>query len=70
MLSQDLPLESARVASSRHPGEAVRVAAMVSGMAVARNQDEVICPLTVKRNLVVPAYYGLMARGGCRVETG
>ena len=65
--SQDLPLEFLRVASSHHPGE-VRVACMVSGMVAARNEDEVICPLMVQRDLVVPAHHGVMTRGGRRVE--
>ena len=66
--SQDLPLEFLRVASSHHPGEEVRVACMVSGVMAARNEDEVICPLMVQRDLVVPAHHGVMTRGGRRVE--
>ena len=41
---------------------------MVSGMMAARNEDEVICPLMVQRDLVVPAHHGVMTRGGRRVE--
>ena len=35
---------------------------MVSGMVAARNEDEVICPLMVQRDLVVPAHHGVMTR--------
>ena len=35
---------------------------MVSGVVAARNEDEVICPLMVQRDLVVPAHHGVMTR--------
>jgi hypothetical protein len=65
--SRDLPAEFLRVASSSHLGDEPKVARMVSGMVAARQQDEVICPLMLRRNLLVPAHQGLMTRGGWQV---
>ncbi len=66
--SQDLPAELVRLASSHHQGEEAQVASMVSGMVAARHRDEVICPLMLRRNLIVPAHDGAMTRGCWRVE--
>jgi len=66
--SQDLPMELVRLASSHHASEEPRVASMVSCMVAARYQDEVICPLMLQRNLIVPAHQGSMSRGRWRVE--
>jgi hypothetical protein len=61
--SQDLPLEFLRLASNSHPGEEPKVAGMLSGMVAARQTDEVICPLMLRRNLIVPAYANGMEDG-------
>ncbi len=66
--TQDLPMELMRQASSHHQSEKPRVASMLSGLVAARNQDEVICPMMLRRNLVVPAHEGAMTRSGWRVE--
>jgi hypothetical protein len=68
LASQDLPMELMRLASSHHPSDEPQVARMVSGMVAARHQDEVICPLMLRRNLVVPAHQGGITRSGWRVE--
>jgi hypothetical protein len=68
LASQGLPMELLRLASSHHAGDEPRVASMVSGIMAARHQDEVICPLMLQRNLVVPAHEGAMPRDGWRVD--
>lgn len=55
---QDLPPEFLRSLSSAHPSDDPRVASMLSGMVVERQQDEVICPLLLQRHLVVPGHGG------------
>jgi hypothetical protein len=59
---QDLPLEF-RHQSSAHQGEEGRVATRLSGVIAPRQQDEVICPYLLRRNLVVPAQFGPAAQG-------
>jgi len=66
--SQDLPMELLRLTSSMHPSEEPRVASMLSGMIAARQQDEVICPLMLRRNLVIPAHQGTMTRSSWRID--
>jgi hypothetical protein len=58
LCSQDLPLEF-RHQSSAHQGEETKIASRLSGVIAARQQDEVICPYLVRRNLVIPAFLGL-----------
>jgi len=65
---QDLPMEFLRLPSSSHPGAEPRVASMLSGMIAARHQDEVICPLMLRRDLLIPAHQGPIARSAWRVE--
>lgn len=65
--SQDLPMELVRLASSHHQSDEPRVASMLSGMVAARHQDEVICPLMLRRNLIVP-HQGSTTPGGWRVD--
>ena len=67
LTSRNLPAEFLRVVSSSHQGEQPKVASMVSGMVAARQQDEVICPLMLRRNLVVPAHQGFMNQSAWRV---
>jgi hypothetical protein len=56
LTSRELPAEFLRVASSSHQGDEPNIDCILSGMAAAGLQDEVICPLMLRRNLVVPAY--------------
>jgi hypothetical protein len=58
--SQELPVELLRLATSTHQTEEPHVACMLSGMIAARHRDDVICPLMLRRNLVVPAHQGLV----------
>ncbi len=66
--SQDLPMELLRTASSHDRGEDQQVASMVSGLVASRQQDGVICPLMLRRNLLVPAHQGVMSRSAWRVD--
>lgn len=67
--SQDLPVELLRLTSSVHPSEEPRVASMLSGLVAARQQDdEVICPLMLRRNLVIPAHQGSITRSAWRID--
>lgn len=67
--SQDLPVELLRLTSSVHPSEEPRVASMLSGLVAARQQDdEVICPLMLQRNLVIPAHQGSITRSAWRID--
>ncbi len=66
--SQDRPMELLRLTSSIHPSEELRVASMLSGLVAARQQDEVICPLMLRRNLVIPAHQGSITRSAWRID--
>ena len=65
---QDLPAELVRPVSSHHEGDEPKVASMLSGMVVTRDADDVICPLMLRRNLLVPAHRGAMAQSAWLVE--
>ncbi len=65
--SQELPAELLRLATSTHQAEEPHVASMLSGMIAARHRDEVICPMMLRRNLVVPAHQGLISQSAWRV---
>jgi hypothetical protein len=64
---QDLPAELLRYATSMHQTEEPHVARMLSGIIATHNRDDVICPLMLRRNLVVPAHQGLINRSAWRV---
>jgi hypothetical protein len=66
--SQDLPEELMRCGSSSHQGDEPEVASMLSGMIAARRQDDVICPLMLRRHLIVPAHHGSIAQSAWRVD--
>lgn len=68
LASQGLPMELLRLPTSSHRGEEPRVASLLSGMIAARQPDEVICPLMLQRNLVIPAHQGAITQGAWRVE--
>ena len=44
------------------------VASMLSGLVAARQQDELICPLMLRRNLLVPAHHGSVTRGAWQFD--
>ncbi|HEX2553753.1 MAG TPA: hypothetical protein VHL98_08630 [Microvirga sp.] len=66
--NQDPPMELLRLTSSLHPSDEPRIASMLSGLVAARHEDEVICPLMMRRNLVIPAHQGSIARSAWRVD--
>ncbi|MET0531461.1 MAG: hypothetical protein ABW003_24540 [Microvirga sp.] len=66
--SQDLPVELWRLSSSLHPGDEPKVASMLSGMTALRHEDEVICPLMLRRNLVIPAWDDVVAQSVWHVK--
>lgn len=68
LASQGLPTELLRLPTSSHQGEEPRVASMLSGMIAARQPDEVICPLMLRRNLIIPAHQGSIMQDAWRVE--
>ena len=49
-----IPDEFCRLASSTPPREKPLVASLLSGIVPARQQDGVVCPLMLRRHLVVP----------------
>jgi hypothetical protein len=68
LASQGLPAELLRLPTSSHQGEEPRVASMLSGIIAARQPDEVICPLMLRRNLIIPAHQGSIMQDAWRVE--
>ncbi|QFU15917.1 hypothetical protein [Microvirga thermotolerans] len=56
VLAQEMvPDEFCRLASSTPPREKPLVAALLSGIVPVRQQDGVVCPLMLRRHLVVPS---------------
>ncbi|MCG7392476.1 hypothetical protein MHY87_06120 [Microvirga sp. ACRRW] len=55
LCQEELPDEFSRLASSSSAREKPNVAWMLSGIVAACQQDEVTCPLMLRRHLVVPA---------------
>lgn len=51
-----IPDEFCRLASSTPPREKPLVASLLSGVVPARQQDGVLCPLMLRRHLVVPLW--------------
>lgn len=56
LCQEELPDEFCRLASSSSPRERPNVAWMLSGIVQDCQQDEVTCPLMLRRHLVVPAW--------------
>lgn len=56
LCQEELPDEFSRLASSSSPREKPNVASMLSGIVPAYQQDEVTCPLMLRRHLVVQAW--------------
>jgi hypothetical protein len=53
--SQDLPLELRRL-SSAHQSEEPKIDSVLSGVITPRQDDDVICPYLLRRNLIVHSY--------------
>jgi hypothetical protein len=61
---EELPDEFCRLASSSPPGEKPFVAFMLSGLVAAgEQQDDAVCPLMLRRHLVIPAWQDGFAPG-------
>lgn len=56
LCQEELPDEFARLASNSSPKDKPSVAFMISGIVPADHQDEVTCPLMLRRHLIVPAW--------------
>lgn len=55
LCQEELPDEFSRLTSSSPPRDKTSVASMLSGIIPVCSQDEVTCPLMVRRHLLVPA---------------
>ncbi len=66
LCQEDLPDEFSRLASSSSPREKPNVAFMLSGIVPAMQQDEVTCPLMLRRHLVVQAWSRGLSAGSRR----
>ncbi|MBQ0823519.1 hypothetical protein HPT29_017705 [Microvirga terrae] len=55
LCQEELPDEFSRLASSSPPRDKTSVASMLSGIIPVCSQDEVTCPLLLRRHLLVPA---------------
>jgi hypothetical protein len=60
---EELPDEFCRLASSSPPGDRLSVAFILSGIVPACEQDGVMCPLMLRRHLIVPAWQSGFAPG-------
>lgn len=56
LCQEELPDEFSRMTSSSPPRDRASVASMLSGIIPVCYQDEVTCPLMLRRHLVVPAW--------------
>jgi len=63
LCQEDLPDEFCRLASSSPPREKPYVASMLSGIVPASEQDSVMCPLLLRRHLIIPAWENGFAAG-------
>jgi len=63
---EELPDEFSRLASSSPSRDRPLVASMVSGIVPACQHDEVMCPLMLRRRLLVPAWRDVSAAGAYR----
>jgi hypothetical protein len=55
LCQEELPDEFSRLTSSSPPRDRPSVASMLSGIIPMCSQDEVTCPLLLRRHLIVPA---------------
>lgn len=66
LCQEELPDEFSRLASSSSPRERSNVAAMLSGIVPVSQQDEVTCPLMLRRHLVVQGSWSRGVSAGVR----
>ncbi len=67
LCQEELPDEFSRLTSSSPSRDKPSVASMLSGMIPVCHQDEVTCPLMLRRRLVVPAWPHVMPAGASSV---
>jgi hypothetical protein len=60
---EELPDEFSRLTSSSTSRDRASTASMLSGIIAVCHQDEVTCPLLLKRHLLVPAWPPVSAAG-------
>jgi hypothetical protein len=60
LCQEELPDEFSRLASSSPYRDKPSVASMLSGLIPVCHQDDVTCPLMLRRHLVVPAWPHVM----------
>ncbi|MBB3018695.1 hypothetical protein FHR70_001749 [Microvirga lupini] len=63
LCQEELPDEFSRLTSSSPSRDKPSVASMLSGMIPVCYQDEVTCPLMLRRHLVVPAWPHVLPAG-------
>ena len=63
LCQEELPDEFSRLTSSSPSRDKPSVATMLSGIIPVCHQDEVTCPLMLKRHLVVPAWPHVLTAG-------
>ena len=63
LCQEELPDEFSRMPSSSPAGDKPSVASMLSGVISVCYQDEVTCPLMLRRHLVVPAWPHVVPAG-------
>ena len=64
LCQEELPDEFSRLTSSSSARDKSSVASMLSGIILVCHQDEVTCPLMLRRHLVVPAWPHVLPTGG------
>jgi hypothetical protein len=65
LCQEELPDEFSRMPSSSSTRDKPSVAFMLSGVISVCYQDEVTCPLMLRRHLVVPAWPHVVPAGAC-----
>ncbi len=63
LCQEELPDEFSRLTSSSSSRDKPSVASMLSGMISICHQDDVTCPLMLRRHLVVPAWPHVLPTG-------
>jgi hypothetical protein len=63
LCQEELPDEFSRLTSSSPSRDKPSVASMLSGMTSVYHQDDVTCPLMLRRHLVVPAWPHVLPTG-------
>jgi hypothetical protein len=66
LCQEELPDEFSRLSSSSPQRDKPSVASMLSGIVPASQQDEVTCPLLLRRHLLIPAWRAVSAAGASR----